>query len=85
MIILIHVSIALASIVCATAAFFFPSKPKLWASYSLVATTLASGFYLVVASPGHMVQACTTGLIYIGAVGVAIVSAQHKLANSKAE
>ncbi len=82
MILLIHISIALASVAYATYAFFSPSKTKLRVSYGLVAATIITGTYLVAISPAHMIQACTSGLIYIGVVSVAIVSAQRKLADA---
>ena len=81
MALIIHILIALGSIAVATAAYFYPSQSKLSLSYGLVAATLASGSYLVLANPAHMVQACTTGLIYLGAVSVAIISAHRKLAD----
>ncbi len=84
MIVLIHVLIALGSVAYATFAFFSPSKSKLRVSYGLVVATFATGFYLVVSNPAHMLQACATGLVYLGAVSVAIVSARHKLAAAKA-
>jgi len=80
MVLLLHILIALSSIAAATVAFFYPSKNKLTISYALVAATIASGTYLVVINPAHLAQACTTGLIYLGAVSVAIASARHKLA-----
>jgi hypothetical protein len=81
MIVLIHVLIALASMAYSTYVFFSPSQTKLRLSYGLVGATVASGTYLIVTNPAHMVQSCTTGLIYLGVVSVAIISARHKLAH----
>jgi hypothetical protein len=82
MALLLHILIALSSIAFTTYVFFSPSKPKLNASYALVAATIASGTYLVFANPAHMLQSCVSGLIYLGIVTVGIVSARAKLARN---
>lgn len=67
MILIIHIVIALMSLVVAGTAFFRPSRLKIQISYGFVAATLASGFYLVwLTKPAHMAQVCLTGLIYLG-------------------
>ncbi len=83
MIILLHVVIALSSIATTTYAFFFPSKSKLRLSYSFTAATVATGFYLLAAYPAHMIQTCTTGLIYLAVIIVGTVSARYRLALSR--
>jgi hypothetical protein len=83
MIVLLHVLIALASLGYTTYVFFHPSKAGLGASYALVAATLASGAYLIWSNPAHMAQSCTTGLLYLGLVGVGIVSARARLVSTK--
>ncbi len=50
MIILIHVLIALASIISTTVLAFFPSVVKMRISYGLIPLTLASGTYLAVST-----------------------------------
>ena len=85
MIVLIHVLIALSSVAFTSYTFFAPSRTKLRASYGLVALVLVSGTYLVWTNPAHMVQACTSGLIYVGGVTVGILAARRKLAYVSAE
>ncbi len=80
MVVLVHVLIALLSVGCATYAFLSPSKMKLRVNYLLVAMTLASGTYLLMLKPSHMVQSCMMGLVYIGFVTFTIVAARRKLA-----
>ncbi len=80
MLVLIHVIIALSSLGLATHLFFSPSRRKFHVSYGLVAATLISGTYLVYTSGAHILQACTTGLLYLGLVFLAIAAARHKLA-----
>lgn len=79
MILLIHILIAMASIAFATYLFFAPSRAKLAMTYGLVASTVASGVYLIVSTPVHMTQTCVTGLVYLGAVAVVIGLAYRKL------
>jgi len=80
MIVFLHVLIALASIVAATAALIRPSTTKLRTSYVLVGLTLASGFYLVWSAPSHMLEACLSGVAYLSVVSLGLVLARHKLA-----
>ncbi len=83
MALLIHILIAVASIVSTTYLYFRPSKKKFYVAYSLVGLTLASGTYLMVMKPAHMVQACVTGLVYLAVVVVGIALAHKKLASEK--
>lgn len=80
MVLMTHIVIALTSVVYATYLFFKPSVNKLRISYFLVALTFASGSYLIWNNPSHIVQACVTGIIYLGIVLGTIVAARHKLA-----
>jgi len=80
MILLLHITIALASVGLTTYAFFNPSQAKLRISYALVTLTLISGTALVIESQAHMLQACVTGLAYVGAVSVGIAGVRYKLA-----
>ncbi len=80
MVLLLHILIALTSIVYATYLFMAPTKAKFSVSYGLVALTVASGTYLVMLHPSHMVQACLSGMLYISVVLLAIILARHKLA-----
>jgi hypothetical protein len=81
MVILLHVIIALASIICTSIAYVRPSASMLKAAYSLVGLTVISGTYLVWSAPATMVHACITGLVYIGVVSIGIVAARSKFAH----
>jgi hypothetical protein len=85
MILILHILIAVSSVLAASYAYMRPTVTKLRATYSLVGLTLASGTYLVVMAPAHMVQACTSGLVYIGIVSLAILFARMKLAQMQHE
>lgn len=80
MIVLMHVVVALLGIVLSTYSFFQPSKASLRFSYTLIASTLISGTYLVVSTHSPLLQACTSGLVYIGVVSLGIIPARKKLA-----
>jgi hypothetical protein len=82
MIILIHVIVALASIVSTTVALLFPSLTKLKISYGLVASTFASGILLAVTQPSHLLSICMTGLTYLGCMTIGIVVAHARLAHA---
>jgi hypothetical protein len=82
--VILHVIIALVSMGYASILLFSPAKASFGAHYSLIALTVASGTYLLVASPAHMLETCTMGLFYLGFVGVATKFAYTKLAAQKA-
>jgi len=75
MILLFHIIVALSSLVSSGLAFFYPSQTKLNTSYILVALTLLSGTQLVISKPAYMTQTCAEGLVYLGVVAFAIISA----------
>jgi hypothetical protein len=83
MILMLHIMIALASVAYTTYLFFRPSVSKVKISYGLVGLTVASGTYLVLTNSVHMLRTCTTGLLYIAGVSLALVAVHRKLAATK--
>jgi len=83
MIVLLHVLVALTSIVYTSYLYFRPSKNKFYASYALVAATLASGTYLVVSTHAPLISACTTGLVYLVIVSSGVFAAHRKFATDQ--
>jgi hypothetical protein len=79
-VLLLHVIIALASVMHSTYAFFRPSITKLHIAYGLVGGTLLSGTLLVVASHAALAQSCLTGLLYLATISVVLVATHYKLA-----
>lgn len=79
MILLAHIFIALSSLFVTAYAFVTPTRTSLNVSYALVGLTIATGTYIAVANPAHMVQACVSGLIYTGVVMVGIAQVRCKL------
>lgn len=84
MLILIHVCIAVASIVTTTALAFWPSRSKLYASYALIGLTLVSGTYLVISLHSPLLKSCVTGLAYLSIVTVVLYAGQRRLAMQRA-
>ena len=80
MFVLLHVSVALLSVVFATVTFIKPSQNKFYFSYVLVAATIITGTLLIIKSPSHMVQSCIMGILYVGVVLSTLVLAKKKLA-----
>lgn len=85
MVLLLHIAIALISIIYTGYVYFAPSQAKLRGSYALVALTIATGTWLIVANPAHMVQSCITGLVYLGVVFYGIHLASNRLAVQRQE
>lgn len=79
MIIVLHILIALTSILAVSWAYIRPTSTNLRMTYGLTALTIASGTYLVVIMPAHMIQACTSGLLYLALMSLGIVFAHIKL------
>lgn len=82
MIIVLHVVIAIFSMVYSTLLFKFPSKRNFNISYGLVGLTLVSGTYLAVTLHSSLVSSCTTGLIYLAVVSAGLGFARYKLAHA---
>lgn len=80
MILLIHVIIALASILYTGYVYLSPSKNKLAVSYALVGLTVLTGTALVFQNQAYLLQACISGLLFLGAEFLAIAMARRKLA-----
>lgn len=80
MLLLSHILIALAGMAVAAVAYIAPSKTRLKTAYVFAGLTFATGTVLTMLNPAHLAQACITGLIYFGIVGVAIAATRTKLA-----
>lgn len=80
MILLLHIAIAISSILYTGYTLTSPSKSKLKYSYGMIGMTLLSGSYLVVSMNAHILQACITGLIYLSMMLFAVVAIQYRLA-----
>jgi hypothetical protein len=79
MVLILHISIALFSILFATYTLVLPTKSRVSFAYGTVFATLATGTYLVVSTGSALLSACITGIIYTTIVSLAIHLAKMRL------
>jgi len=80
---IIHISIALASVAYTTYLLVAPAESRFRIAYVLIGLTILTGTYLVLALPAHLTEVCITGLTYIGLVSVGIVAARLRLTKDR--
>lgn len=85
MLVILHVIIAVISIVYAGYVFLSPKKSRFYFSYAMIAATFISGTYLIFLKPAHLVQSCMMGLTYLGVVTTMTVFAHKKLAREESK
>jgi hypothetical protein len=85
MIVLVHVLIALSSIVSSTLLAVFPSKAKLYLSSGLIASTLVSGTILVLVTHSSILKSCITGLVYLAVVMAEVAVGSRSMASKTQE
>lgn len=64
MMIMLHVVIALASLVVSIAGMAMASRRLVTYSYGLIAATVATGCMLMVAEPALVLRVCVSGFVY---------------------
>ncbi len=79
MILVAHITLALASLLLTAYLCLTPSKTGLHLSYGLVAMTLVTGTYMVATMPVQILSTCISGLLYLAVVFSGIAWARHKL------
>lgn len=75
---LIHITIALLSLVVITYGYIFPSSKSIIAAKVLAAGTLSTGVVLVISAPAHLLAACLSGITYFTIASFAIVLTQKR-------
>jgi len=83
MLVLLHVTIAISSLIYTGYIFFSPSKSKINLAYGLVAATIISGTILVVTKPAQLVSTCISGLLFLAITLPVIVTAHRRLAKEQ--
>jgi hypothetical protein len=83
LIVLIHVTVAIASLITTTLSAIVPSSFKLKLSYCLISLTFASGTLLVVVMHQPVLKSCMAGLAYLAAALVGVVVGRRRLASEK--
>jgi len=79
MIILLHVLIALSSMVLGAVLYARPKKSLFNVQYALMIATIGSGSYLVVSTGTHLLESCAMGLAYLAVVTYGLVLARRKV------
>lgn len=82
MILVLHITIALASIIYTSMTYISPTKGKVQTSSGLAALTLLTGTVLVISTHSALLQACATGVTYLAIVSAGIIAADRKLKRS---
>ncbi|HEY5549642.1 MAG TPA: hypothetical protein VIK37_00310 [Candidatus Saccharimonadales bacterium] len=84
MLVLLHVSIAISSLIYTGYVFLSPSKARIYGVYGFIAATLISGGVLAFVAHASLLSVCVSGLLYLGIVSIGIVASHKKLAKESA-
>lgn len=82
MLLILHVFIAIASILQASAGLVRPSQTQYRLSVSLVVATLVTGTALVISTSSPLIGSCVTGLVYLSIVMALLVPTRYRLTKS---
>jgi hypothetical protein len=80
MLLLIHVVVAISSLIYSGYVFLSPSRAKINKTYGFIAATLLSGTILAIVSKAALLSVCVSGLLYLGITAVGIYASYKKLA-----
>lgn len=83
MVVLLHVVIALASLLAVTYSLFRPSTKSIVINYLSIAATVISGLALVMIEPARMLHACLAGLAYLALTITVSVMVQIRVARTE--
>lgn len=84
MIVLIHITIALLSLMQATYGLVKPSRKKLHVTFGLAVATVISGVFLVWQLRLPILQPCLSGLSYLSLIIAASMISRYRLAEQEA-
>jgi hypothetical protein len=80
MTLILHITLAIVSLIFTPVVYMYPSKAKLIVGYILTAFAFASGVYLVWGKPVDLVKTCIIGLVYLSLIFFGLNAARIKLA-----
>lgn len=83
MVVLLHVLIALASLLAVTLSLLRPSAKSIIVNYISIVATIISGLALVVVEPARMLHTCVAGLAYLAIAITASAIAQVRFARTR--
>lgn len=75
-----HISIAIASLIITTLTAFIPSSLKVRLSGLFIGATLISGTALVIATHSPILSSCLTGLVYLAIAMTGVIIGSRRLA-----
>jgi hypothetical protein len=81
MMIMLHVAIALTSLVVSLMGIAITSRHLVRSSYTLIAATVATGSMLLIIEPTHILRVCVTGLAYV-ALATSLTYIAHRRVQS---
>lgn len=79
---LIHITIALTSIIFGAWVVFKPTQTRLRVNYGFIAATVVTGTYLIISTHTSLASACVSGLTYTAIVLAITLGARHRLART---
>lgn len=79
MLLVIHIVIALLSLVVASAVFFVPTIKRIAVSYGLIVATVGSGTALLIANPANLLHVCLSGLFYVTIVSIVTIATHVRI------
>jgi hypothetical protein len=84
MLLLIHVTLALLTLIISTLSLFAPSLQKIKLTYALTTATLLSAGGLVVFNNASIGRTCMTAVVYLAVVFINVFITKKKLAKENA-
>ncbi len=84
MILLLHITVALISVLFSTIVAFAPTIQRMKISYLLSFITLMSGGVLLVSNPAAAMRTCFAGVVYLGFISITSLKAHYTLARKYA-
>jgi hypothetical protein len=83
MILVIHITVAIISVLSSLLTLLSPTQSKLRTTQLLTVATLASGLVMVIAHPTSLGQSCISGILYLGFISLVLTMSSNKLAVMK--
>jgi len=80
MLLLLHISVALAGIIASTYSLLSPSRHRIVLAGALVGMTVISGTVIIVQKHLAILPSCESGLLYVGLNFVLLLVAKRRLA-----
>ena len=83
MVLVIHITIAIASVLSSLLSVLFPTKSRLFLTQLLTLATFTSGAALVITHPANLGKSCVSGILYLGFISLTSAISRNKFADMK--